>query len=570
MAGNSDKQRRRAEVIRGLASQGLHPYRYEFRGGITFAGSLVVRGKSIQIELAIADYDFIYPPKIRLTDRDTALFGLRGHLNHEGDLCYLTEGQLLDPYNPVGSVLTCVDQAKRVIERVMNDDASAEETALEFPRYWELGASEKVSVLVATISEKSRRACSLDVVINGRTSIVIGDDSAALLCLAKQSGWAIPRPRALENVVVLNTDQRYHSRPEGLPKTISEVQDWFYRHDPAVATKIWKSMLDKALYRFTPWLFIVRTSLGWIGFFVSVERRFVDSLSRNPHKLIEALRRGKGKDTSIIRVAPTRIDDGYLLSRGHDLGTVLMGKRIVLIGAGAIGSYLAPALVRVGAGIGVRGKLRIIDPDEFQPENVGRHSLGLTDIFRNKAEAMRDAVIRSWPTADIEAVAKSHQEVGDLFSYDLIVDATGFEPASVILNHRHMDRLHGGQSSPPVIYTWVDAGGMAVRSLLVDSLKFGCRRCLRFPLASGSYLEERFPLSETPVDHRLIGCQSVLPFAVPAAMHAAALALDHAIALMSGRPSPRFRTRYVEGGDLRKWAPKDIEPHTRCPACRTA
>ena len=134
-------------------------------------------------------------------------------------------------------------------------------------------------------------------------------------------------------------------------------------------------------------------------FFVTVERRLLDSLSRDPHKLIDILRRGKGKDIPIVRVAPTQIDDAYLLSRGHDRGTVLMGKRVALIGAGAIGSYLAPALVRLGAGVGDRGKLRIVDPDEFRAENVGRHSLGLTDIFRNKVEALRDAVIRSWPAA---------------------------------------------------------------------------------------------------------------------------------------------------------------------------
>jgi hypothetical protein len=90
-----------------------------------------------------------------------------------------------------------------------------------------------------------------------------------------------------------------------------------------------------------------------------------------------------------------------LLSRGRLSGS-LTHKRVLLIGAGALGSTLANQLVRMGV-----NEMTIIDFDLLEGGNLVRHQLTLSNVNQNKAKALAAKLNESNPSAQILAIEKS-------------------------------------------------------------------------------------------------------------------------------------------------------------------
>jgi molybdopterin/thiamine biosynthesis adenylyltransferase len=106
--------------------------------------------------------------------------------------------------------------------------------------------------------------------------------------------------------------------------------------------------------------------------------------------------------------------------RGPDLMARLASLRIVLCGAGALGSHLADNLVRQGA-----GNLRVIDKDRVEEQNVSTQLYGESDIGAWKVEVLRNRLFKT-AGIEIEAVRKelTTQNAKPLLSGgDLLIDA---------------------------------------------------------------------------------------------------------------------------------------------------
>lgn len=89
-----------------------------------------------------------------------------------------------------------------------------------------------------------------------------------------------------------------------------------------------------------------------------------------------------------------------LHSRDTDTDLPQLGqKRIVLIGAGTLGGAVATQLVRAGV-----TKMAVIDPDELEDANIGRHVLGADDLGRFKVYALKERLERDLPFVEVQAV----------------------------------------------------------------------------------------------------------------------------------------------------------------------
>lgn len=101
------------------------------------------------------------------------------------------------------------------------------------------------------------------------------------------------------------------------------------------------------------------------------------------------------------------------------------GASIAMIGAGALGSVMSELLVRAGI-----ADILIMDGDTLEIGNLVRHSLTMSDLGRNKAEAVAarlqsvspnvqvDAIRTSFPPRDPDAVERLNRA-------DVIIDTTG-------------------------------------------------------------------------------------------------------------------------------------------------
>ena len=137
-----------------------------------------------------------------------------------------------------------------------------------------------------------------------------------------------------------------------------------------------------------------------------------------------------------IELAPTDRET-LLLRAGPDTGK-LAAKRVVLFGAGAIGSHVASLLARTGL-----GELRVVEDEKLRPGNVVRHAGAPNFIGWNKAIAAAAAIKAGapWTKFDFEPESPwASERLSELISdCDLAIDATGLITFAELLGHVAVD-----------------------------------------------------------------------------------------------------------------------------------
>lgn len=100
-------------------------------------------------------------------------------------------------------------------------------------------------------------------------------------------------------------------------------------------------------------------------------------------------------------------------------------RRVLMLGAGSLGSGVAENLVRMGV-----TDLTIMDYDRLEVGNLTRHGLGMDAVGHQKATALANALSILMPDADVKGIVASFPPVNastadQLRSYDVIIDCTG-------------------------------------------------------------------------------------------------------------------------------------------------
>ena len=126
-----------------------------------------------------------------------------------------------------------------------------------------------------------------------------------------------------------------------------------------------------------------------------------------------------------------RYDEISVRGRLSDAAT---RQRILIIGAGAVGSALAEMLARAGA-----GNITVIDSDRLEAGNLVRHTLLATDIGNRKASALaarlHAAALHTVATPiDAEFPPDDAEQVDQIGSCDVIIDATGDDAAAAAMS----------------------------------------------------------------------------------------------------------------------------------------
>lgn len=176
----------------------------------------------------------------------------------------------------------------------------------------------------------------------------------------------------------------------------------------------------------------------------------------------------------IVAVEPlctTRKDYLYLNEQiGND--TELLREKVLVIGAGSLGSYIPFELVKNGA-----SNIKIYDGDKLEDENILRWAYGGLANGSNKAKSIALLLNILHPEVNVEASDKNINEatlVEEASKSDLIIFTIGSSDAQLKFNRA----LKDAGCSIPVIYVWLEAGGVYSHILVVDYRKKGCFECL--------------------------------------------------------------------------------------------
>lgn len=149
----------------------------------------------------------------------------------------------------------------------------------------------------------------------------------------------------------------------------------------------------------------------------------------------------------------TRVDADWALARDHNLEVLhaRRKKRVLLLGAGSLGSPLARALARAGV-----GHLDIVDVQLMETENTSRHELGLAEAGHGKANRLAEQIMKDVPSitargllADASTWAMKNCEPG---KYDLIIECTAESSVRTFMTHART----GLFGDCPVIHAWTE------------------------------------------------------------------------------------------------------------------
>jgi molybdopterin/thiamine biosynthesis adenylyltransferase len=316
-----------------------------------------------------------------------------------------------------------------------------------------------------------------------------------------------------------------------------------------------------------PYCLIVAPN-GTIGFKLLVSSR--------GQALVSALKRREGwrrilggpfaAKLPIRRNHGYRADIEYALSRNGDGMPPLSGRNIVLVGCGSIGGYLARALSQLGAGRG-GGRLVLIDDETLATQNIGRHTLGAPDVRRPKVEGCQDLIQRDLPGTDVLARKFSVQTQRPLVKQgDLLIDATGEQAVSEMLNAWMLEARAADEAFPDVLYVWIEGAGAAVQTYMGSDRAFACLRCLNPDHRERSRFSTLKDVDEAEL-RGSCGEAPFTPYGPSAPMMAAALAAQHSTDWASGRSRPLLRTGRLDWAKTREVKNTNPTISDRCPAC---
>jgi hypothetical protein len=170
---------------------------------------------------------------------------------------------------------------------------------------------------------------------------------------------------------------------------------------------------------------------------------------------------------------------------------------------------------------------------------------------------------RQFPFSKVNSRARDVRFAGNIFDADLVIDATGEEAVSELLNAMRLEQ----DTNSPLLHVRIRGNGECVQSFWAQGCEFGCFRCL-LQADHKNYRQERFPVLKEQSQRKQLGCAGFTPYAVSAPMSAAALCMEVVVDwLQSGRVSPRFRTKATANANVYAVKDQDVKRLKSCPAC---
>ena len=184
---------------------------------------------------------------------------------------------------------------------------------------------------------------------------------------------------------------------------------------------------------------------------------------------------------------------------GNDIG--LKNKKILIVGAGSLGSYVTFELVKNGV-----SQLVIYDGDKLEDANVLRWAYAGIGNTHNKATTVALLLRRLHPEINVEAHDKNigiEELVQEASQTDFIIFTIGSSDEQLKMNRA----LKNANCQAVVIYVWLEAGGQDSHILVVDYNKKGCYECLYTDI-NGEPVNNRTTASIVPIDTVIVsnGC----------------------------------------------------------------
>ncbi|MCG8986230.1 ThiF family adenylyltransferase [Delftia acidovorans] len=534
------------DIVAALKRRGF-TYRRKYENGwLCFDGQFSTNGVAHRIQLSVSP-NFDEPPSIRLIGGKSAL--ILPHLNPDGELCYIAKGSLVfDWFNALENTIACVDRAEKVLADVLAGK-HVEDLEQEFFAYWgesdfcfydfDPGAHEVYGTSIRAYAFPH---------VGKNLNMLVTDDRMRSHAKLKAMGWGEGETE-VKIVTARTSISPYPNQSGWPPQTVNDILTWQRQLSLGFARHL-KRLLLSAYSKNGQSLALVIIESPKLPY------AFLVHFEETPQKVRLKALLPPLLEKTVIPLRVIRIDDGYIAQRNLVGGKSLAGKRIVLIGCGTIGGYLADMLVKAGVGTS-GGKLTLVDPDMLGPQNIGRHRLGHESMFKRKSLQLKEELVRSSPGANIFPVVNDAKNV-DFGHIDLLIDATGEQALTEWLTWRFSNKN-------PILACWVEGPGSAARALIKADPEHGCSRCLSQKNNSHTY---RVFKNHPENVLQGYGCENLyVPFPASASIQAAALAMEMVQSWLNGASGATLRSRALDQGLEVHFLDGVLPRAEGCPAC---
>jgi len=518
-------------------------------------GNRFVRGWEIPGLCGDSDYNLrllltkefpFYPPRLAVSPAPPVLAW--PNLEEDGLLCLLPESAHVSISDPGSVVLSLLDDAQGLVNANLAGDG-LERFEDEFRSYWARWKNTTASMGLLCHPDGPSRWVSA---WHGKYFTLVAEDAGALQSwLRNRYGEDTSKKAELQSVPLVWLPRPPH--PSEYPATMSALM--LLLRGFAVDHAILKQLLldEQARFKTLVLGFKSRHGAGFSGLHIYEPNRkkhsgnpLTKGFRGRPPDRVLLMRYGAGP---IVGASITRYDASWIHGRDQNDGvSTLVGKSVVVIGCGSLGSTVAELIAKAGV-----GKISLVDHDRLESENVGRHALGVSAVGLGKVNEMAHSLAIRFPHLTIERHPESiehfiEDKLDQLLSADLIVSVTGSWPAESLLNARFCE----SEAFPPVLIGWLEPHAAAGHAIVFFKAQ-GCLRCLLDDLGN-----MRLPAAEWESKDTMVpvpACGGLFqPYGSVELTHVHAVVADLALDVLLG---------YVENSTHKVWlGPKKLLDRT--------
>lgn len=450
---------------RRLTSDELGIYSaHSFKIGWSTSENCIDGGRRTLHVLLGGDLPYVMP-RIAVSDGPSVLEW--PHLEHQGLLCLSPPGSAVDIEHPADVVRSLLKEAVQLIDDCV-EHRNEDDFRDEFHSYWRIALANNPSLARPLLSLIEPRGPSRRITVwRGNSVCIVAEDDDSVNRWLNNQGVDVGTGECTHGLLIWLSQPLVPTEyPESGRDLLDRTQS-LAMEEMKVLTRNWNPVPDA--------LFVI---LGAPSRFGTCLAGIVVASPYNTKSLLNGFRHGKvppnilltrylAGSKSLAKAEVHRTDHLWIHGRDCDnKQEKLRQNRVALIGCGSVGGQLARLLAQAGA-----GHLLLVDPEVLDWVNTGRHCLGSRSVHKKKSEALAEEIKTSFPhigsvLSKVEAVGPSAEELmKELLPYDLIISTAGNWAAESFLN----DWQQSIQTSPPILYGWVEERALAAHAVLIHS-----------------------------------------------------------------------------------------------------
>lgn len=493
-------------------------YLAEYRAGI-----LLNNNEEVQIAIAFAPHFPLSLPDIFVKDN----VSFRAHVGPEGKLCLFDSSAILIRQELADQfVIDCFDQAVKILNICPGSKVYNDEVCREFDSYW-LSVMNKKDY--SCLDLQDIRYGEYPMVVANGVGVIANTKNEAEVLLRNTFGFSIDKDAFERTCLVIRIRVGSMMIPLSKQFRWNAIRRYVLDNTSASVKRQFREFLGNKVKHFARHLLLVYPAKeGDILFGFRIE------FNNSRYCKIE-----NSQTCKVENVFIERIDYQYLTMRGGAT-PVLKDKRVLLLGCGSVGGYIAGNLCQSGV-----MKVDILDDDIFQPENVHRHWLGFDSIspkgYKYKANLISEKLQAQYPYADIDSLnfvdrsAESFiSDISNLADYDLIISALGEPTINLEINRI----LKDNSIEAPFMCCFNEPYGSGGHVIVVNLDENSCLQCLYTDSISSEIVPFRgsFAAPHQNFKKNLSGCSSAfVPYSCLDSQQTAILATRKAIDILNGR-----------------------------------